>query len=169
MSQDNPFANLSPPIHQRVEGLMSLGKLTDEVEFCGHRFGIRTLYGNEELLAGLLAKDHEGALTQPKAWVWAHLALAITHIDGKEDFCPPIGPDEEAHARARFNYLTKRWFWPTAEFIFQRWNDLQRQQAEAIQAVRDLSTRSLRPSSPSQSSLNEPGDSPNRTPSDDPS
>jgi hypothetical protein len=42
-----------PEIREDVEGLLWLGYLEDSFDFCGHQFVIRTLRGDEELLAGL--------------------------------------------------------------------------------------------------------------------
>ncbi len=157
------FDQFPPEVQQDVEGLIWLGYLEDSFEFCGHRFGIRTLYGNEELLAALLCKDYTETLGQAKAWTWAHVALCLTSVDGNKDFCPPIGPDEAEYARGRFNYATKKWFWPLAEYIFTRYALLQRRQIESVGAMQDLSTRSLRPSSPLADFSKEQGDSVSQT------
>lgn len=161
------FDQFPADVQKSVEGLVWLGYLEDTFEFCGHTFGIRTLYGNEELQASLLCKEYTDTLGQVKAWTWAHVALALTSVDGKQDFCPSIGPDEMEHARAKFKYVTTRWFWPVAEYIFTRFAVLQQNQLKAIEAVQDLSNRSLRPSSPLSDFLNEQGDSPSETVSDE--
>lgn len=167
MSEGNPFSEFHADVQKTVEGLMWLGYLTKTFKFCGHTFVIRTLKGDEDLMVGLLCKEFEGTLTQPKAWAWANVAMAVQSVDGKTDFCPPIGPDPEAHARAKFRYMTGEWYWPLCEYIYEHFGLLVRRQREAIQAVQDLSERSLRPSTPSRDSLTEPGDSADSTSSDD--
>lgn len=143
---------------QSVDGLIWLGYLTDTVEFCGHRFGIRTLTGSDELLIGLLTKQYTETFSQAKAWMWAHVALCLTSVDDQDDFCPPIGPNPEEFARARFNYVTK-WYEPLGAFLFSEYERLREEQKAAVEAVRDLSSRSLRTFSPSEDSLKEPGSS----------
>lgn len=127
-----------PRIREAVEGLMFLGYLEDEFEFCGHHFVIRTLRGDEELLASLICKEFVGTLGQARAWVWAQIALAIVSVDGDEEFCPPTGPNKREYARARFQYCTSRWYWPTAAFINTRYEALWKLQEETIQRVEDL-------------------------------
>jgi hypothetical protein len=121
-------------VREDVEGLAWLGYLEDSFDLFGHSFVVRTLKGDEELLAGLLTKDYESTMTQGKAFAWANVALSLVSVDGDEDFCPEIGPDRQANARARFN---------------------------AARAVRDLSTRSQQIFSPSPDSSTDPGDSEN--------
>jgi hypothetical protein len=152
-----------PEVAAAVDGLVHLGYLEDTVEFCGHRFGIRTLYGYEDLLVGLLTKEYTETVAQAKAWTIAHVALALTHVDGQTDFCPPAGYSDLDNARGRFEYVARNWQFPTTDAIFKRFAALVARQAEAYEAMQDFSTRSLRKPSPSQSSLNEPGGSPSGT------
>lgn len=138
---------------------MWLGHLEEEVHFCGHTFLIRTLKASEELEAALLAKEYQETFGQIKAHAWAHLALAIEAVDNDPDFCPPIGPDRRNYARGKFNYMTEHWYWPLGQYLFTQFAALNRRQADAVEAVEDLSSRSLKSSWPSPDSSTEPGDS----------
>jgi hypothetical protein len=169
MTDTSSLATFPPEVRLAVDGLMYLGYLTDSFSFAGHKFSIRTLYGNEELLADKLVKEYIETTGQARAYAWSRVALALISVDGREDFCPPIGPDEWEYAQGRFQYVTSKWFWPLGEYIFNRFAELQQRQVEAIRAVQDLSTRSLRNSTPSPDSLTEPGDSNNETSTDAPS
>ncbi len=166
---ENPFSVFPEQVQKDVEGLMWLGFLEETFTFCGHRFTIRTLKGEDDLIAGLLAKHYEGTLAQAKSWAWANVTMALVSIDGDSNFCPPIGPDPEDHARGKFAYLVKAWYWPTCEYVYEQLGSLVRRQRDAIQAVQDLSSRSLHPSTPSRDSLIEPGDSSESIGGDDPS
>lgn len=168
MSDTNPFTDFPLEAQQSVEGLLWLGYLEDSFEFCGHSFQIRTLYGNEELLAARITKEYVESLGQAKAWAWAHVALCLMSIDGQTDFCPPIGPNPEEYAKARFDYVTSKWFYPTAEYIFNRYAELAYKQRAAIEAVQDLSEGSLRTLPPSEDSLKGQGTSPEQTSSETP-
>lgn len=154
----DPYTTFPPETAQAVDGLMWLGHLEEEVPFCGHRFLLRTLKASEELEASLLAKEYQDTFGQIKAHAWAHLALSLVAVDGDPDFCPPIGPDKRGYARARFNYITE-WYWPVGQFLFSQFAELNRRQAAAVEAVEDLSSRSLTNSWPSADSSTEPGDS----------
>lgn len=166
---DNPTPRFKPETQAAVDGLTHLGYLEKTVEFCGHRFGIRTLYGNEDLLIGIITKEYVETMAQAKAWTIAHVALALTHVDGQKDFCPPASYDELENARGRFQYVASKWQYPTIDAVFKHFAVLVAEQAEAYDAMRDFSQRSLRKPTPSQSSLNELGDSHSGIASDSPS
>lgn len=136
-------------IREDVEGLIWLGYLTDSFEIYGHHFVIRTLRGDEELLASLICKEWVETLGQTRAWAWAQIALSLESVDNDEDFCPPAGPDRRAYARARFHYVTSRWYWPVAEKIFEKYLELQKRQLEALERLEDLSQGSLPTFTPS--------------------
>jgi hypothetical protein len=135
----------SPEISDAVHGLAWLGHLEEVINFCGHTFILRTLKADEELEASLIAKEYMETLGQAKAWAWAHVALALESVDGEPDFCPAIGPDKKSWSRAKFNFITQNWYWPVGNYLFERYAELNRRSADAIQAVEDLSTRSLTP------------------------
>lgn len=163
----NPFGPFGPEIANDVEGLIHVGNLTDEVEFCGHTIGIRTLTAYEEIAAAAAVEEFRNTLREPQAWATAQVGLAITHIDGDENFCPPIGPDPTGFAKARFMYISKNWYWPTIDFVYESYIALLDRQIKAIRAVQDLSNRSLLSHLPSLDSLIEPGISTEEIPSED--
>lgn len=142
-----------PEVQADVDGLIHLGALFDEVEFCGHTFGIRTLRLGEELAASKVVEPFRNTLKEGEAWASAQVALALTSVDGDENFCPQAGPNQDAYARARFQYLGKNWFWPTVEYIYANFARLQDRQVAAIRAYQDLSQRDRPTSWPSVDSL----------------
>lgn len=137
------FDSFPDQVRDDVEGLIWLGFLQDSFSFCGHDFVIRTLRGDEELLASLVTKEFVETLGQSRAWAWATIALAIESVDGDEAFCPPAGPNKKEFARARFQYVTSRWYWPIAEYIYRRYSDLLIRQAKAVEAMEDFSRENL--------------------------
>lgn len=139
-----------PHIQDAVDGLAWLGHIESTVRWCGHSFTLQTLKAGEELEAALIAKEYQETFGQVKASAWAHLAMAVVAVDGDKNFCPPIGPDIRTHGRAKFNYMTENWYWPTGEFLFNEYVDLVRRQAEALDALENLSLRSQSRSETSQ-------------------
>ncbi len=166
--QENPFNEFSSRIQEDIDGLIWLGHLEHEFEFCGHTFGIRTLKADEELAAAQVAKDYiyDGNPFAARAYAWSQIALALVSIDGSEDFCPPVGPDRIAFAKARFQWVTQRWYWATGEYLYTEYTALLQRQVEAINAIQDLSNRSLPISQPSVDFSTEPGTSSNETTSE---
>lgn len=146
-------------IKEDVEGLIWLGHLEEEFEFCGHTFVMRTLKAEEEMNASLVAKEYFESLAQAKAQAWANIALSLVSVDGDEDFCPPIGPDKVAYARARFKWVVSKWYWPVGEFLFTKFTELAVRQLRAVEAVQDLSKGDLQAFTPSVDSSTDPGDS----------
>lgn len=136
--EPTPFDAFPPQVREDVNGLIWLGYLEDEFTFCGHNFVIRLLRGDEELLAALVIKEYTETVGQAKAQVWATVALALTAVDGAEDFCPPASPAKEAYARARFQWVTGNWYWPVALFIYTRYTELLQRQNEAMEALEDF-------------------------------
>lgn len=153
------FDSFPPDIREDVDGLVWLGYLEDDFEFCGHQFTIRTLRGDEELLAAQLTKEYVETLGQSRAWAWAIVALSLVAVDGDEAFCPPAGPDKRNYARARFNYVTSKWYWLTARTLFDRYTALQERQAKALEAVEDLSPGNLTTFTPFAGFSTDRGDS----------
>lgn len=162
-----PFDEFSPEVNLSVEGLAWLGHLETEVSRWGHRWVLRTLKADEELQAALVAKEYQDTYGQVKAQTWAHVAAALVAVDGDDNFCPPIGPDRKQHIRAKFEYITENWYWPVGELLFGAYADLITAQAEALEAVDSLASRSLRDSftSPAPSNAQEDSPDPISTPS----
>lgn len=146
-------------VRENVEGLMFLGYLEEQFEFCGHHFVIRTLRGDEELLAGVITKEYMGTMAQERAWVWSIVSLCIAAVDGDENFCPRVSRNDRDYARTRFQYCTKKWFWPLAVHIHEKYAALLKEQQEAMEAMEDLSQGNPTTFTPSVEFSNEEGDS----------
>lgn len=152
-SVEDPFAAFPEAVRQDIDGLIWLGYLEETFSWCGHDFVVRTLRGDEELLAGLVMKDFTETVGQGKAHVWATIALALVAVDGAEDFCPPASPNKKDYARARFQWVTTNWFWPLALFVYNKYTDLLRRQQEALDALEDFCAGSPLTDLPSLGSL----------------
>ena len=164
--QEDLLDQFPEEVQDDVEGLAFLGYLETDFDFCGHHFVIRTLRGDDELHASAVTKEYKETLGEGKAWIWAQIALALEAVDGDPEFCPPISPDKRDFARARFRYVTTKWFWPLAEYIYARFTELNGRQLAAMEAMRDLSARSLPSFSPLADSSTEAGASSEQTDSE---
>lgn len=153
----DPFGGFDPAIQEVVEGLVWLGRLEKTVKFCGHSFTLRTLTVEEELAVAQAINDYKEGVKAGDAYAAATIGVALEAVDGDESFCPPIGPDLIGFAKARLNYVSQ-WYLPTIQYLFQQYTTLLQQQAEAIEAIQNLSRRSQPLSTPSADSLTSPGD-----------
>lgn len=154
----DPLHGLDPRVRENVEGLIWLGYLEREFEFCGHTFHIRTLKGDEDLAAGLAVKEYVETFSQARAWAWAKVGLSLIAVDGDTTFCPPIGPSKEEFAKARMRYCSSRWQWVLGEYLYAQFVDLDREAIEATKAVQNLSSRGLESFTPLPDFSTELGD-----------
>jgi hypothetical protein len=163
----DPLTLFPPNIQKAVEGLMYLGQLTETVRFCGHSFGLRTLKPQHKYAIGQVVQPYRNTLVEVDIWQNTHVATALTHVDGKHDFCPAIGPDMEDFVRGRLNYVSdadRGWYDPTLEFLWTRYAVLEATATTAIAELQRLSLRSQPPtSSPWLDSLIVPGPSADET------
>ena len=162
-SRVGPFDSFPQEVQDDLEGLVFLGHLETEVEWCGHTFTIRTLKASEELQAYRITKEHQESFGQLLCLASDTVGMALTSVDGVEGFCDPLGPSAKAYADSRFAYVTENWYRPVIEYLFSEYEGLRKRQAVAIEAMRDLSPRSRTNSPPSPASLTEPGDFPRPT------
>lgn len=137
-ADQNPFADFPSQVREDVEGLMWLGYIEDAFEFAGHHFILRTLRGDEELVAATVSKEYIDTIGQAKAWAWANVSVSLTSIDHDPNFCPPLGPDKTAWGHARFKWVTSQWFWPLGDYLFRRYVLLAERQNDAFRALINL-------------------------------
>lgn len=139
--------NLLPEFDARYredfDGLMFLGALSTTFGWLGHKFTIRTLTVDEQLLVALLTKAYAESMGQPLAYRTAIAALSVQRIDGK-DLPVPLGPemDSTAYAEARFNYAKSRWFQFTVDAIYNKYLDLDEQTKKVVDALGKASASS---------------------------
>jgi hypothetical protein len=122
-----------------VDGLLWLGFLEESFDFCGHDFVIRTLRLEEEMLAGLVTQDYKDSVSQAKAWVAAQVGMALVSVDDDEAFCPQSGPSKKDFARARFKYVTSKWYEPTINYIYVKYLELVERQEAVLREMENLS------------------------------
>lgn len=152
-----------------VESFAHLGSISDEFSFAGHSYGLRTLLTSEEIAAAKAIESFRNTIKEPEAWASAQVALALTHIDGDEDFCPRVAKDQVAYARARFNFLTGDYHWIIIEEMYRDYTVLLQRQTEKVREAQDLSNGSLLTFWPSEDSFNPPGTLSDETNTESPS
>ena len=116
-SSAGPFAEFPEEVQDAIDGLLVLGHLEKEIEWCGHTFVIRTLKAGEELQASALSKEYLESFGQVLAYAMSNIALSLVSVDGDENFCNPLGPGDKAYARSRFNYVAD-WYGPQSNTFY---------------------------------------------------
>jgi hypothetical protein len=110
---------------QDFEGLLYLGKLTDDFTWLGHDYVIQTLNTGSLLTIGQLHKEYINTLADVKAYQALVIAASVVSLDGKSLPRPvtvDAKPDEEL--RSAFRYVL-RWFPPTIDYIYERVMELE--------------------------------------------
>lgn len=160
MSDQVTFEELEfdPALAAEVEDLVTSFDIEEDVDFAGHTFGIRTLSVGEEIAASKVIQGFRDTIKEAEAWTSALIGVALTHVDGDENFCPALSKNKGDLARSRFNYVSQ-WPWPIIEHLFRAYAQLKQQQLEKIRRVQDLSQGSLLTSWPSDDSFSTPGTS----------
>lgn len=135
----NPvFEGFEQSVADNTVELINLGALERDFEFCGHTFGLKTLRADEDFAVGAALKEWQDTAKAAQVWGAAHVAMALTHIDGDTAFCPPIGPNKTAFAKARLKWLTENTYWPTINFLYEKYADLLDEQQKVHQVVQDF-------------------------------
>jgi hypothetical protein len=97
--------------------LSQLGFLSTEVDFCGHKFGLKTLSHEEEVAAAKLVKLAEDSMAQFQVTIGSVVAAAVTHINGAPWMPNIMAVPADAHVRSRYDRLSK-FSPPLIQFLF---------------------------------------------------
>jgi hypothetical protein len=162
--ESDPIALFSEAVRTPVEGLIYLGQLSEIIDFCGHTFGLRTLLPQDKFAISAVLQPYRNTIMEVDAFQAAHVAVALTEIDGNPDFCSPIGPGIESATKGRLNWVSQNLYPPTIEFL---WNHYAFLTAKALQAMQELDrlSKGSQPSNlpPWLDSLTAQGTSPDAT------
>jgi hypothetical protein len=163
----DPLQAFPPEWQLTVTGLAFLGQLTDEFTFCGHRYTLKTLKPQEKISIGIVLQPTRNTLYEELAWQTAHVAVALTSIDGNTEFCPPSTKNLDDFVRGRIAFIADEktgWETPLVGYVWKRLQRLELLSAQAVARL-DLFLQGP-PSSHWPDSLTEPGLSSEPTSSD---
>lgn len=130
-----PIAEFDPKVRQDFEGLLYLGRLTDEFEAFGHSFIIRTISTDEVLEVGLLHKPYKDSISEVKAYQAALVAACVVSVDGKALPLPVTNDPYDTALSNRFHYVKRSWFPPLLDVIYERYLLLEARVDEALTAM----------------------------------
>lgn len=165
--QLDPLDIVDPDAQAAIEQLARIGYLTDEFDYCGVHFAIRTIYPIEELAAAAAIKEFTDTLKAPEAWGNAQIALALEAIDYDDKFCERTGNMRpEQFARARFNYITSKFHQPVLDHLYSKYLVLIEKRDYAFKEAQNLSLGSPLSFLIGAGSSNEPGISLDQTSSE---
>ena len=149
-SQEEPkeHEEVSRPEYPSVDlqGLLRLGKLSEEVEIWGNKIGIRTLTIGEELEASLIAKKYGETMDAERAYATALVAASVQYENGVP-LVRALGPEKEGHTiERRFRYIQDNWYWPVVQAIYSHYAALVKRVDQSLGELEKKSERAIAPS-----------------------
>lgn len=138
----DPLELFDVRIRERVRGLAFLGELNDTVLYAGHSFGLRTLRPHHKYAIAQAIQPMRNTIAEVDAWRDAHIGIALTHVDGDYEFCPPVGPNLQSFVEGRWRFITDEqtgWYKPVLDFLWTEYMRLEQQAYEAVQQLDFLS------------------------------
>lgn len=117
--------NVLPTFDQKYAepftGLLYLGALSNEFEWLGHRFVVRTLRDGEKLAVAQVMKPYQDTMGVDRAYAIATASMAVVSVDGQE-LPVPIGESNRIMewAHQRFEYVRDNWFPFTTDEVFNQ-------------------------------------------------
>lgn len=132
---DPPLPEFDPKVRQDFEGLLYLGRLTDQFTWLGHTFTIRTLTSGEIVEIGLLHRPYIGSLADVKAYQAAIVAACVLDVDGKPMPTPITNEATDTALLNRFQYVLRSWFSPTLNVVYERYLLLESRVEEVIESM----------------------------------
>lgn len=159
---DEPESSVNDSYSDDFIELSSLGYLSEEVDWCGHKFVLRTLKVGEEIVAGKIIREDEQSVAGFKATHAVVLAAALVSVNGQH-FLPALTDDLEATIRLRYKYICEHWFWPTVEFLAVAHNKLVQRQIDVITELQKKLSGGLTDSSGLSANSTDKESSPDQT------
>lgn len=124
-----------PRFRQDFEGLLFIGKLTDNFTWLGHRFVIRTIPSDDLLEIGLLHKPFNATVSDVKAYQMLVVAATIVSIDGQQPPFPISNEVGDTLLNNRFRWVQKSLFPPTIDVIYERYLILEKRVEDVIEEM----------------------------------
>lgn len=130
-----PPPEFDPKFRMDFEGLLYMGRLTDDFTWLGHHFVIRTLTAGEILEVGLLHRQYVGTLADVKAYQAAIVAACVVSVDGKPMPTPITNEVTDTGLLNRFNYVLRSWFPPVLDKVYEQYLLLEARVEEVIKEM----------------------------------
>jgi len=126
--------------------LIHIGHIVRSFEWYNHKFEIRTLKLEEELIVGQIVKEFTDTIAEEKAAAVAIAAACIVSINNTP-FMPRYDKSAYINIKEKFNYILKNWNWIIIESINGEYVQLLASMYDEIERVENLSSKDLKNSS----------------------
>ena len=133
--ESEPLPEFDPAVRKDFEGLLYLGRLTDEFTWLGHHFVIRTLTVGEIVEVGLVHREFAGTLADAKAYQAAVVAACVESVDGQSLPMPLTNERTDTELINKFRYVMRSWFPPTLNFVYEQYLLLEAKVDRVIEAM----------------------------------
>ena len=138
--EEEPLPEFDQRYAEDFVGLTFLGAISQEFEWIGHKFVIKTLSVDDYLAVGMLSKEYKDSAEMARAYITAVVALCIQTVDG-QSLPTPIGEEKNSYAWAyqRFNYVKANWYPYTIDLVYRRLLDLEAQVEQVLESMGNAS------------------------------
>jgi hypothetical protein len=133
-SQDFIEVNQSKEFNE----LIHVGHLVEKFDWYNHKFEIRTLTIEEELIIGQLVKEFKDSIAEEKAVAVAIAAASLVSINDKP-FMPKYEKSSFTAIRDRFAYIKENWHWVVIEAINAEYIQMLARLFQILEDVENLS------------------------------
>jgi SpoVK/Ycf46/Vps4 family AAA+-type ATPase len=118
--------------------LIHIGHIVETFDWYDHKFELRTLKIEEELVIGQLVKEFKDSIAEEKAVAVAIAAASLVSINGKP-FMPQYEKSSYIWIKERFNYIKENWHWIIVETINAEYIQLLAKLYQTIEDIENLS------------------------------
>lgn len=118
--------------------LLQIGHLTQKFDWNGHKFEIRTLTIEEELIVGQLVKEYKDSIAEEKAVAVALAAASLVSVNDKP-FMPSYEKTPFISIREKFNYIKNNWHWVVVETLNTEYIQLLARLYQTLEDTENLS------------------------------
>lgn len=124
-----------PRFRQDFEGLLFIGKLTDDFTWLGHRFRIQTIPGDDLLEMGLLHKPYVGTISDVVAYQRLVVAACLVTMDDQAPPFPITNEVADTLLTNRFRWVQKSLFPPVVDVIYERYLLLEKRVQDVVEEM----------------------------------
>ncbi len=132
---EEELPEFDPKFREDFDGLLFIGKLTDEFTWLGHKFVIRTLVTDEILEVGLIHKKYAESLADVKAYQAAIVAACVVTVDGRPLSVPITNELDDTELLNKFFYVKRSWFPPVLDVLYDKYLSLEERADKVLRAM----------------------------------
>lgn len=136
--EEEEVTELSSSELKEFQSLLTIGRVTKEVDVLGHPVVLNSMTVSDELMVGLETKDYKQSEAFARAYQSAVVAATVSTIDGEQLYIP-LSPNESSHEVFKKRLEKVHSMYPiVVSEIYRRYLDVEREFAELAKKLGKL-------------------------------